>query len=112
MTANEEATLTCTVDGVKPLPRLMWSTSTESTLEEGSYTTKAYPDGTWKVTSTWKKIFNKSDDGSTVNCIAVNTTGTPVELKKTSATVNVNCKYYVLFRVYYPCEFYTINQLK
>ena len=93
VTSNIEATLTCTVDGVKPVPRIMWSTSTDSTLQEGSGTTQQRPESTWKVISTWSKTFTKWDDGSTVNCVAVNTAQSVVELKKTSATVNVNCKF-------------------
>ena len=33
VTSGIEATLTCTVNGVKPIPKLMWSTSTDSTLQ-------------------------------------------------------------------------------
>ena len=90
---NTEVTVTCDVNRVKPQADMYWRKGRDGSLETRTTTKMTNSDGTFKLTSTYKVSFSRSDHNTQVYCLVTLPGNTPDVWVNTSETVNVECEY-------------------
>ena len=93
---NTDVEVTCKVSRVKPQAVINWRKGLHGSLQTKTATKVTNSDGTFKLTSTYKVSFSRSDHNAQVYCLVTLPGNTPDVWVNTSETVNVACEYQCL----------------
>ena len=87
--------VTCSVQQVKPRPRLFWRIGDTLPMHNGSGDARVtgYSNGTFSVRSWYSFEARRQDDGKFLQCIVVNERDSEEELGREKKRLSVHCEY-------------------
>ena len=89
---NTEVEVTCDVSRVKPQADIYWRKGPDSSPQPGTTTSENNLDGTFRLHSTYKVSFSRSDHNTKLYCL-VTRPGNKDDVWGNSSTIaNVSCK--------------------